>query len=87
MYKSWQQKHFPLHDFDEAMLQIADLGKSNRLKVCDICDSSLSEDCQVPCFIGAGVASPQWTCVAMKGNEVLRIVRNDYAALQSRLIS
>ncbi len=34
MYKLWQAKHFPLHDFDEAMEQIADLGKSNRLKVC-----------------------------------------------------
>lgn len=33
MYALWAQKHFPLHGFDEAMDQIADLGKSNRLKV------------------------------------------------------
>jgi hypothetical protein len=34
MYKDWQRKFFPLHGFDEAMHQIADLGRSNRLKVC-----------------------------------------------------
>ncbi|BDA44913.1 probable chromosome segregation in meiosis protein 3 at N-terminal half [Coccomyxa sp. Obi] len=33
MYKSWQRKYFPLHDFDEAIHQIADLGRSHRLKV------------------------------------------------------
>ncbi|KAK9908554.1 hypothetical protein WJX75_009640 [Coccomyxa subellipsoidea] len=33
MYKDWQRKFFPLHGFDEAMHQIADLGRSNRLKV------------------------------------------------------
>ena len=33
MYALWAEKHFPLHSFDEAMDQIADLGKSNRLKV------------------------------------------------------
>ena len=33
MYKIWQQKHFPLHGFDEALDQIADIGKTNQLKV------------------------------------------------------
>ena len=34
MYRLWQRKHFPLHGFDEALDQVADLGRSNRLKVC-----------------------------------------------------
>ncbi len=33
MYRSWQRKYFPRHDFDEAIHQIADLGRSHRLKV------------------------------------------------------
>lgn len=33
MYKIWQRKHFPLHGFDEALDQIADIGKTNQLKV------------------------------------------------------
>ena len=32
MYRIWQQKHFPLHGFDEALGQIADIGKTNQLK-------------------------------------------------------
>ena len=32
MYKIWQKKHFPLHGFDEALDQIADIGKTNQLK-------------------------------------------------------
>ena len=33
MYRLWQRKHFPLHGFDEALDQIADIGKTNQLKV------------------------------------------------------
>ena len=33
MYKLWQHKYFPLHEFDEAMEQIADLGRTHQLKV------------------------------------------------------
>jgi len=32
MYRVWQKKHFPLHGFDEALDQIADIGKTNQLK-------------------------------------------------------
>ena len=37
MYRIWQQKHFPLHGFDEALDQIADIGKTNQLKVVSHC--------------------------------------------------
>ena len=33
MYRLWQRKHFPLHGFDEALDQIADIGRTNQLKV------------------------------------------------------
>ena len=44
MYRLWQRKHFPLHGFDEALDQVADIGRTNQLKV----TSSLSAHCRLP---------------------------------------
>lgn len=46
MYRIWQQKHFPLHGFDEALDQIADIAKTNQLKVsCHVHHAHVSVRC------------------------------------------
>ena len=42
MYKRWQQRFFPQHGFDEALDNIAQLGRSSRIRV--LPDASTSTD-------------------------------------------